>query len=337
MLGKIKVKGKWTFNDVLIDPNNNIYQDVNFSTDGKNWDGGNSWNGILIGDTGAAPFRVVAFWYFYGGYTNEQDVYSLEEYDGGIIQPGWYDESYKTIDFGETGEDVDEIFYAWLTENAVQVVENIKIDVTENGTTTLATAGMYCDRDIDVNVNVAGGEEEIARQKAITDSIVDKTITEFSSDNVATIELYAFYYCRSLHTVNCPNVWVIYTRGFGNCAALKRIKLPRVSTIAASAFADSSLETLILSATDYTCSLQNTNAFSGTPIGNGTGYIYVPDGLVETYKTLTNWSNFASQIFPYVLTVADLANVDGTIYPRCWVDETDSAYTYDGTQWVEVA
>lgn len=33
---------------------------------------------------------------------------------------------------------------------------NIQIPITENGTTTLATAGKYCDRNIDVNVEVAG-------------------------------------------------------------------------------------------------------------------------------------------------------------------------------------
>lgn len=32
--------------------------------------------------------------------------------------------------------------------------ENIQIEITENGTTTLATAGKYCDRNVDVNVNV---------------------------------------------------------------------------------------------------------------------------------------------------------------------------------------
>ena len=173
-----------------------------------------------------------------------------------------------------------------------------QINITENGTTTLATAGKYCDRNIDVNVNVADGEEEIARQKAITDSLVNKTITEFSSDNINTVEVYAFYYCLSLHTVNCPNIWVVYARGFGNCTALKRINLPTVRQISSNAFADSKLETLILGATEYTCSLQNTNAFSGTPIGNGTGYIYVPDALVDTYKTATNWSTYAAQIKP---------------------------------------
>lgn len=34
---------------------------------------------------------------------------------------------------------------------------NTQINVTANGTTTLATAGKYCDRNIDVNVNVSGG------------------------------------------------------------------------------------------------------------------------------------------------------------------------------------
>lgn len=35
---------------------------------------------------------------------------------------------------------------------------NIQIPITENGTTTLATAGKYCDRNIEVNVNVPSAE-----------------------------------------------------------------------------------------------------------------------------------------------------------------------------------
>ena len=44
--------------------------------------------------------------------------------------------------------------------------ENIRIDITENGTTTLATAGKYCDRNIDVNadkVYEAGQQSEYDR------------------------------------------------------------------------------------------------------------------------------------------------------------------------------
>lgn len=36
-------------------------------------------------------------------------------------------------------------------------MENIKIAIAANGTTTLATAGKYCDRNVDIEVNVAGG------------------------------------------------------------------------------------------------------------------------------------------------------------------------------------
>ncbi len=36
--------------------------------------------------------------------------------------------------------------------------------------------------------------------------------------------------------------------------------------------------------------------FSGTAIGNGTGYIYVPSALVDSYKAATGWANWAEQI-----------------------------------------
>lgn len=42
--------------------------------------------------------------------------------------------------------------------------------------------------------------------------------------------------------------------------------------------------------------LMNTNAFQGTPIEEGTGFIYVPDDLVDSFKTAENWSFYAGQI-----------------------------------------
>jgi hypothetical protein len=44
--------------------------------------------------------------------------------------------------------------------------------------------------------------------------------------------------------------------------------------------------------------LGNVNVFSSSAIANGTGFVYVPDNLVEKYKTATNWSTYASQIKP---------------------------------------
>lgn len=42
--------------------------------------------------------------------------------------------------------------------------------------------------------------------------------------------------------------------------------------------------------------LSNSNAFMLTPIADGTGYIYVLDNLVDSYKSATNWSTYAEQI-----------------------------------------
>lgn len=43
--------------------------------------------------------------------------------------------------------------------------------------------------------------------------------------------------------------------------------------------------------------MTNTNMLIGTQIGSGTGgYIYVPDNMVNTYKSATNWSRYASRI-----------------------------------------
>lgn len=44
------------------------------------------------------------------------------------------------------------------------------------------------------------------------------------------------------------------------------------------------------------CALDNTSAFAGVPIAAGLGIIYVPDNLVSTYKSATNWSMFADAI-----------------------------------------
>ena len=44
--------------------------------------------------------------------------------------------------------------------------------------------------------------------------------------------------------------------------------------------------------------LASANAFGNSGITATTGDIYVPDALVDTYKTATNWSTFANRIQP---------------------------------------
>lgn len=57
----------------------------------------------------------------------------------------------------------------------------------------------------------------------------------------------------------------------------------------------SALTTLILRGGSV-IQLDGVNAFTNSPIANGTGYIYVPSALVEDYKAATNWTTYADQI-----------------------------------------
>ena len=77
--------------------------------------------------------------------------------------------------------------------------------------------------------------------------------------------------------------------------ALNQAVLNNCTTINEYAFANSGLQKLIIN-TQTVCTLTSSTAFEGTVIASGTGSIYVPDNLVSTYKTATNWNLYADQI-----------------------------------------
>lgn len=88
----------------------------------------------------------------------------------------------------------------------------------------------------------------------------------------------------------------------GSCfsySSVQKIDTSSVISIGAYAFGGAQqLDTLILRNSSV-CTLANsTNTFTNTKITAGTGYIYVPDNLVDSYKTATNWVTFATQIKP---------------------------------------
>ena len=71
---------------------------------------------------------------------------------------------------------------------------------------------------------------------------------------------------------------------FAKCNNLKLADFSALTSIETVAFFNcSALSALIIRSTTRCC-LNGTNAFTGTPIANGTGYIYVPSSLVEDYK-----------------------------------------------------
>ena len=117
--------------------------------------------------------------------------------------------------------------------------------------------------------------------------------------NVTSTGVNIFYACYALHTVNLPKLSAIGTNMFSYSSLLKKLDFPRVESISGGAFSGCSrLVTLILRKADAVCTLENVNAFTNTPIARGTGFVYVPDNLVEQYKAATNWSTYANQIKP---------------------------------------
>ena len=84
-------------------------------------------------------------------------------------------------------------------------------------------------------------------------------------------------------------------RMFRYSSNLTTVIAPSATTIASEAFLGTSLNKLVL-ANNSVATLQNVSAFTSTPVASGTGYVYVPDTLVNSYKSASNWSTYASQI-----------------------------------------
>jgi len=133
---------------------------------------------------------------------------------------------------------------------------------------------------------------------SIWNTIVDRKVTEINDKDglCNAVGDYAFYHCTSLTSAIFPSVTSIRLNAFGGCPNLLSVDLPSATRIGASVFYGcTALKTLVLRKSDSICTLSNTNTFTSTPIKSGTGYIYVPASLIETYKTADRWSTFAAQ------------------------------------------
>ena len=133
---------------------------------------------------------------------------------------------------------------------------------------------------------------------SIEDSFVTRTVTEYTNDRVTTVGTYAFYNCSSLTSASFPLVMSIGSSAFYNCSKLTTVELPKATSIGSYVFQNcKSLKALVIRTPSSVCTL-NGFALASTSIASGTGYIYVPDDLVDSYKAATNWSTYADQIKP---------------------------------------
>src|SRR5574344_1348428 len=100
-------------------------------------------------------------------------------------------------------------------------------------------------------------------------------------NSVTTIGYYEFYNCKVLKTIELTNITSIGNGAFNTCPSLKYLKINASSVpTAGSAILDNS----------------------------GICKIYVVDSLVDSYKSATNWSTYASRIFSLTQFSVDFPN-----------------------------
>ena len=136
-------------------------------------------------------------------------------------------------------------------------------------------------------------------------------LTSVSFPNATSIGSNALVNCKELTSVSFPNATSIGSYAFNGCSKLTGVNIPNAASIMNSAF-DScySLLKLVITQTNSVCTLATTNAFNNcyhflgrvnstyNPEGLKDGRIYVPDELVDSYKSATNWSVYADIIVP---------------------------------------
>lgn len=188
---------------------------------------------------------------------------------------------------------------SWVEENGVTVPDGTLIDGLVELAKTVETGG-------------GGGDTQI-------DGLIDRSITEISNSRVTKIGNYAFYNCTKLTTADFSAVVDIGAFAFQGCTKLITADFPVATNIGSMAFYSctsltttdfpaahtindqtfygcTALTALIIRTPNQVCMLSNKNAFTSTPIASGTGYIYVPSTLVNSYKAATNWATYADQI-----------------------------------------
>ena len=98
----------------------------------------------------------------------------------------------------------------------------------------------------------------------------------------------------TIKNVNLPNATSIGTSAFSSCSGLTSVSFPNATGIGNYAFSScSSLTTIYVGTNTSTVCTLGSYAFTDCTNLNS---IYVPASLVDSYKSATNWSTYASKI-----------------------------------------
>lgn len=129
-----------------------------------------------------------------------------------------------------------------------------------------------------------------------TGTFGNATIRNINLPSLRILNYSLFEGARIYGNANLPNAVTFRDKCMSNVLYFKKLEALNAQYIFTKAFLGSSIETFVFGNTVPT--LNKVDAFSSTTVSRGTGYIYVPDDLVDDYKSATNWSTYADQIKP---------------------------------------
>jgi hypothetical protein len=193
-----------------------------------------------------------------------------------------------------TALEFDELRTPNLTSLGTNAFYNVKIkkwlDMGKITSMTLAGAVKTALEELVIPETVTTiGANVLENCSALTSLVVDLP------NLTGTIGNYAFKGNGLAEVNNLGTVTALGAEVFMNCKNLKHIVLPEtLASISTKTFQGcTALEYVVVKATTPP-SLASTTAFTST----NDCPIYVPDSSVEAYRTATNWSAYASRIYP---------------------------------------
>lgn len=146
-------------------------------------------------------------------------------------------------------------------------------------------------------VNVTADMDCYAMWKIAPKSValLERTLAGYyRNDTSTTLGRCALSKLTGLTSAVFTEVVSVAYRCFENDKALSRLDFHKKVDFASQALYDCGLDTLILR-NSAASTLADKNALSSTKIQSGTGYIYVPSALIDTYKTASGWSTFSAR------------------------------------------
>lgn len=155
----------------------------------------------------------------------------------------------------------------------------------------------------------------------ITSSMLanNTAMTSVDLSNLTDTSTNLFLNCSALSVLVLPKVQIIYSQTFRGCSNLQKLDVlaTRGFTNQNNMHGCSKLTDLIIRNTSV-CTLANINNFTGTPFASGGtgGKLYVPQALISSYESATNWSTILGYANNQILPI------EGSQYEHYYADGT---------------